>query len=150
MIALIQRVNHASVTIAGETHAAIGKGILALIGIEKNDTRQTADRMLERILAYRIFADAEGKMNLSLRDVGGGLLLVSQFTLAADTRRGLRPGFSSAKHPAEAELLFSHLVDQARASHDDVATGQFGAEMKVALENDGPVTFQLQIEGNAD
>jgi len=144
MIALIQRVTEASVTVAGERIGEIGPGLLALVGIRPNDDEQTAQRLLERLLAYRIFGDTEGRMNLSLADTGGGLLLVPQFTLAADTRKGNRPGFSTAAPPAQAERLFDHLCAIARDAHPVVATGRFGADMKVALVNDGPVTFWLQ------
>jgi len=144
MIALIQRVTEASVTVAGERIGEIGPGLLALVGVRPNDDEQTAQRLLERLLAYRLFGDTEGRMNLSLADTGGGLLLVPQFTLAADTRKGNRPGFSTAAPPAQAERLFDHLCAIARDAHPVVATGRFGADMKVALVNDGPVTFWLQ------
>lgn len=143
MIALIQRVTRAEVTV-GETSAGrIDNGMLALIGIVKGDTLRNAERLVERLLGYRIFQDEKGRMNLSVRDVGGGLLLVPQFTLAADTRKGTRPGFSTAAAPGMAESLFRQLVDIARAAHNPVATGVFGAEMSVALVNHGPVTFWL-------
>lgn len=145
MLALLQRVNHASVKVDGVTRGEIAAGTLALIGMEKADTRKTADRLLDRILAYRMFSDADGKMNLSLDDTGGGLLLVSQFTLAAATDKGLRPSFSSAMPPEEAEQLYDYLIQQAHQKHATVATGEFGADMKVALENDGPVTFLLKV-----
>jgi D-tyrosyl-tRNA(Tyr) deacylase len=144
MIALIQRVTEASVTVAGERIGEIGPGLLALIGVRPADDEQTAQRLLERLLAYRVFGDAEGRMNLSLTDTGGGLLLVPQFTLAADTRKGNRPGFSTAAPPEQATHLFDHLCALARRAHPKVATGRFGADMKVALVNDGPVTFWLQ------
>jgi D-tyrosyl-tRNA(Tyr) deacylase len=144
MIALIQRVSEASVRIEGRIAGAIDRGILALVGVQRGDTLQSADRLLERVLTYRIFPDAEGRMNLSLRDISGGLLLVSQFTLAADTRKGTRAGFSSAAAPEEARQLFELLVARARATHSPVATGEFGADMKVSLVNDGPVTFWLE------
>ncbi|MEZ5490332.1 MAG: D-aminoacyl-tRNA deacylase [Gammaproteobacteria bacterium] len=143
MIVLIQRVKRASVVVAGETVGAIGQGILAFVGLEKQDSEKTAEEGLDRILAYRIFADDEGRMNRSLRDIDGGLLLVSQFTLAADTRKGLRPGFSSAMPPAAAEALYDHLLAAARSRHGKVASGCFGADMQVELVNDGPVTFIL-------
>jgi len=143
MLALIQRVNWTHLRIEGQMHAQIDQGILALIGIEKDDDEKAADRLLGKLLAYRIFADDEGKMNLDLKDVGGDLMLVSQFTLAASTNKGLRPSFSSAKPPAEAEPLFDYLVKQAASQHDFVASGVFGADMQIALENDGPVTFLL-------
>jgi len=144
MIALIQRVTEASVTVNGERLGEIGPGLLALVGVRPNDNEETAQRMLERLLAYRVFGDAEGRMNRSLTDTGGGLLLVPQFTLAANTRQGNRPGFSTAAPPEQAERLFGHLCALARRAHPTVATGQFGADMKVALINDGPVTFWLQ------
>jgi D-tyrosyl-tRNA(Tyr) deacylase len=144
MIALIQRVSEAQVRVEGRIVGAIGHGILALIGVQPEDTPQEAERILERILGYRIFPDAQGRMNVSLRDSGGGLLLVSQFTLAADTRKGTRPGFSTAAAPGEAERLFSHLLELARAAHSPVATGEFGATMQVSLVNEGPVTFWLE------
>ena len=143
MIALIQRVSQARVAVAGDTVGAIGRGILALVGVERGDTEARAQRLLERVLGYRVFPDAEGRMNLSVRDVGGGLLLVSQFTLVADTTKGMRPSFSSAAPPEEGRRLFEHLVVLARAVHPDVATGRYGADMQVALVNDGPVTFWL-------
>jgi D-tyrosyl-tRNA(Tyr) deacylase len=144
MIALIQRVTQAEVRIAGRVAGAIDRGILALVGVKRGDDAQAADRLLERVLSYRIFPDAEGRMNLSLRDIGGGLLLVSQFTLAADTRKGTRAGFSTAAAPDEARQLFELLVAKAHAAHSPVATGEFGADMQVSLVNDGPVTFWLE------
>jgi D-tyrosyl-tRNA(Tyr) deacylase len=143
MIALIQRVTEARVVVAGEVVGAVGRGLLAFIAVEPGDAAARADRLLERVLGYRVFPDAEGRMNLSLPDIGGGLLLVSQFTLAADTRKGMRPSFSSAAPPEEGRRLFDHLVERARAVHAPVATGRFGADMQVALVNDGPVTFWL-------
>lgn len=145
MIALIQRVSHASVVVDKETIGAIQTGILALIGVEKTDTETETKRLLERILGYRIFADADDKMNLSLSDINGGLLLVPQFTLAATTTKGMRPSFSSAAAPAEGERLFEFLLTQAKLQHQSVAAGRFGADMKVSLTNDGPVTFWLQV-----
>jgi len=145
MIALIQRVSHARVTVGDRETGAIGRGILALIGVSKDDNETTADRLLDKVLAYRIFTDAEGRMNLSLKEVSeGGLLLVPQFTLAADTRKGTRAGFSTAAPPDEARRLFNHFVVRARALHDRVACGEFGADMQVSLTNDGPVTFWLE------
>ncbi|MFT4671730.1 MAG: D-tyrosyl-tRNA(Tyr) deacylase [Pseudohongiellaceae bacterium] len=144
MIALIQRVNWAQVNIETKPHAEIDLGLLALIGVEKEDTFGTADKLLKKLLAYRVFADSEGKMNLDLKDIGGDLLLVSQFTLAATTDNGLRPGFSSAKEPAEAEEIYNHLVSLASNEHEFVQSGVFAADMQVALENDGPVTFILK------
>ncbi len=143
MIALIQRVSEARVTVAGDTVGAIGRGILALVGVEQGDSEARAQRLVERILGYRIFPDTEGRMNLSVRDVGGGLLLVSQFTLVADTKKGMRPSFSYAAPPEEGRRLFEHLVALARAAHPIVATGRYGADMQVELVNDGPVTFWL-------
>lgn len=144
MIALIQRVDEASVRVGDETVGAIGPGLLALVGVQPHDAEASADRMLARLLGYRVFSDPAGRMNLSLRDVGGGLLLVPQFTLAADTRSGLRPSFSSAAPPAQGRALFDLLVAQARAAHAPVATGRFGADMRVHLVNSGPVTFWLE------
>ena len=145
MIGLLQRVSAASVSVDGEVVGSIGAGLLVLLGIEKGDSRQEADRLLDRLLRYRVFADAEGKMNLGLADTGGGLLLVSQFTLAADTRKGLRPGFSTAAAPAEAEKLYDYMLEAASQRHAEVAGGRFGADMQVSLVNDGPVTFWLQV-----
>jgi len=144
LIALIQRVTTAEVTVGGNSVGRIDRGILALIGVRKGDTEAAAERLLERIVGYRIFPDHEGKMNLSLKDVGGGLLLVSQFTLAADTRSGMRAGFSTAAAPDEGRRLFDYLVNAARASLPRVATGEFGALMQLSLVNDGPVTFWLE------
>ena len=142
---LIQRVRAARVEVAGEVVGAIDQGLLALVGIEPQDDAQALAKGLQRLLAYRVFADAAGKMNLSLQDVNGGLLLVSQFTLAADTRSGLRPSFSTAAPPAQGLALFERLVELAREQHPQVATGRFGADMQVHLINDGPVTFLLEI-----
>jgi D-tyrosyl-tRNA(Tyr) deacylase len=145
MIGLIQRVTRADVTVNGEVVGAIERGILALIGVRKGDDVAAADRLLERLLAYRIFPDAERRMNLSLRDIEkGGLLLVPQFTLAADTQKGTRAGFSTAAPPEVARGLFEHLLARARASQVIVAAGVFGADMQVSLVNDGPVTFWLE------
>lgn len=144
MIALIQRVTRARVTVAGDTVGEIDTGMLALIGVQRDDDERNVARLLERLLGYRVFSDAEGKMNLSLRDIGGGLLLVPQFTLAADTHKGTRPSFSSAAPPATAQRLFQRLVAEARSIHQPVAAGVFGAEMVVGLENHGPVTFWLE------
>ena len=145
MIALIQRVTQARVTVEGECVGAIGPGLLALVAIEPGDGAAQVERMLERLLGYRVFSDAAGRMNLSLRDIGGGLLLVSQFTLAADTNKGMRPSFTSAAPPELGRRLFDRLVERAREAHPEVATGRFGAEMQVALVNDGPVTFRLEV-----
>ncbi|MBF0674465.1 D-aminoacyl-tRNA deacylase [Pseudomonas sp.] len=144
MKALIQRVRGARVEVGGEIVGAIDQGLLALVGIEPQDTPASVTKLLKKLLNYRVFSDAEGKMNLSLTDVEGGLLLVSQFTLAADTKSGLRPSFSTAAAPALGEQLFDHLVTLARAQHPQVATGRFGADMQVHLVNDGPVTFLLE------
>jgi D-tyrosyl-tRNA(Tyr) deacylase len=147
LIALIQRVTSAAVHVQGAEIAAIGSGILALVGVERGDGEAEAGRLAERVLAYRIFADGQGKMNLSLKDVRGGLLAVPQFTLAADTNSGLRPSFSSAAAPAQGELLFVKFAQKA-AEAVHVATGRFGADMKVSLVNDGPVTFWLQVRNS--
>jgi D-tyrosyl-tRNA(Tyr) deacylase len=144
MIALIQRVDEARVEVDARTIGEIGAGLLALVAMQPGDGEVQAQRLLERMLGYRVFADAEGRMNRSLADVGGGLLLVSQFTLAADTRSGMRPGFSTAAPPAEAERGFNRLVELARIRYPRVETGRFGAHMKVHLVNDGPVTFWLE------
>lgn len=144
MIGLIQRVSCASVSIGGRCVGEIGRGTLALIGVRRGDDRAAADRLLERLLAYRIFPDAEGRMNLSLQAVGGGLLLVPQFTLAADTHKGTRAGFSPAAAPEEARDLFAYLLERAASVHSPVAAGEFGADMQVALVNEGPVTFWLE------
>jgi D-tyrosyl-tRNA(Tyr) deacylase len=145
MIALIQRVREASVDVAGVAVGAIGPGLLALIGVRKTDAPRDVERMLERLLGYRVFPDPEGRMNLSLTDTGYGLLLVPQFTLAADTRKGMRAGFQTAAEPVQAEEQFNALVVAARSRHaGTVATGQFGANMQVRLINDGPVTFWLE------
>ncbi|MBX9905595.1 MAG: D-tyrosyl-tRNA(Tyr) deacylase [Burkholderiales bacterium] len=145
MIALLQRVSMAQVVIDGATVGAIERGLLVLLGVEAGDTVAEADRLLDRLLKYRVFNDEAGKMNLSLRDIGGGLLLVPQFTLAADTGKGLRPGFSTAALPEQGGVLFEHVAARARAAHARVATGCFGADMQVTLTNDGPVTFWLQV-----
>jgi D-aminoacyl-tRNA deacylase len=144
MIALIQRVSAAHVEVDGETTGAIAEGLLALVAVEPGDGEAQAERLLERLLGYRVFADAEGRMNRSLSETGGGLLLVSQFTLAADTKKGMRPGFSTAAAPAEAERWFNRLVALAKSRHPRVEIGRFGAHMKVHLVNDGPVTFRLE------
>ncbi|MFN4161637.1 MAG: D-aminoacyl-tRNA deacylase [Stenotrophomonas sp.] len=145
MLVLIQRVSHASVRVEDAIVGQIGPGLLALVGMEPGDTEAQITRMADRLLGYRVFGDAAGKMNRSLRDTGGGLLLVSQFTLAADTSSGMRPGFSTAASPPEAERGFNRLVDICRQKHaSGVETGQFGAHMVVSLVNDGPVTFLLR------
>ena len=145
MLALIQRVTQAQVVVEGDTIGAIGPGLLALVGIEPDDGPAQVERMARRLLGYRVFGDADGKMNKSLADTGGGLLLVSQFTLAADTRSGMRPGFSTACAPAQAEPIFNDLVAICRQLHGPgVETGRFGAHMSISLVNDGPVTFLLR------
>ncbi len=143
MIALIQRVAQAEVRVQDRIAGAIGRGVLAFIGVQKEDTESDADRLLERVLTYRIFPDELGRMNQDVRAIGGAVLLVSQFTLAADTRSGTRPGFSTAAPPERARQLFDQLVARARAAHPVIATGEFGADMQVSLVNDGPVTFWL-------
>ena len=143
MISVIQRVLEARVTVGGRTVGEIGPGLLALVAVERGDQPANAARMVERLLSYRVFADAEGRMNRSLVDTGGGLLLVSQFTLAADTAKGTRASFTPAAPPDEAERLFNEVVALARSRHQVVATGEFGAEMTVSLVNHGPVTFRL-------
>jgi D-tyrosyl-tRNA(Tyr) deacylase len=147
MIGLLQRVAEAKVVVDGEVIGAIDQGLAVLVCAERADDEATADRLLDRIVAYRVFADSAGKMNLSLRDTGGGLLLVPQFTLAADTRSGTRPGFSAAAPQELASELFGYLVNRARAIHAPVACGRFGADMKLHLVNDGPVTFWLETRG---
>lgn len=144
MKALIQRVKRASVEVDSEIVGSINHGLLALVGVEKHDDATTVEKLLHKLLHYRVFSDADGKMNQNLQQVNGGLLLVSQFTLAADTRKGLRPSFSSAAPPAQGEELFDLLVSKARATWPTVATGEFGADMQVSLVNDGPVTFLLE------
>jgi D-aminoacyl-tRNA deacylase len=145
MIALIQRVSEASVEVDDEIVGSISAGLLAFVAVERGDGDAQTRRMLERILGYRVFSDDEGRMNRSLRDVGGGLLLVSQFTLAADTSSGMRAGFSGAASPEEGEKWFSQLVELARIAHPAVETGRFRTHMKVQLINDGPVTFHLRV-----
>jgi D-tyrosyl-tRNA(Tyr) deacylase len=145
MIGLLQRVSEAGVTVDGERIGQIGAGLLVLLCAERGDTRREADALLAKLLTYRVFSDADGKMNLNLAQAGGGLLLVPQFTLAADTRSGTRPSFTPAAPPQQARDLFDYTVERAQASHPQVATGRFGADMKVALVNDGPVTFWLQV-----
>src|SRR5512142_127984 len=143
MLALIQRVRAAHVDVDDETVGRIGPGLLALVAVQPGDGEAQVQRMLERLLGYRVFADAEGRMNRSLTDTGGGLLLVPQFTLAADTAKGMRPSFTSAASPERGRLWFERLVELARAAHATVETGRFGAHMQVHLVNDGPVTFRL-------
>jgi D-tyrosyl-tRNA(Tyr) deacylase len=145
MIALIQRVTRASVTVDQETTGEIGAGLLVLLGVEKEDNQQKADRLCERVLGYRIFSDEQGKMNLNVRQAGGSVLVVSQFTLAADTERGMRPGFSRGAAPQQAEALYDYFVERCRSQGVEAATGRFAADMQVSLVNDGPVTFWLQV-----
>jgi len=147
LISLIQRVSEASVRVAGATVAAIGPGLLALVGVRPTDTEEDARRLVQRILEYRVFADVTGRMNRSLADVAGGLLLVPQFTLAAETRKGTRPGFSTAAPPEQARRLFNVALEEALKRHAPVAHGVFGADMQVSLINDGPVTFWLESQG---
>jgi D-tyrosyl-tRNA(Tyr) deacylase len=149
VLAVIQRVTRAEVAVGGESVGGIGPGLLALVAVEKGDTEAQADRLAERMLGYRVFADAEDKMNLSVADVGGGVLLVSQFTLAADTRKGMRPSFTPAADPETGRRLFDYFVERVQARHSPVATGRFGADMQVALVNDGPVTFILRVAPEA-
>lgn len=144
MIALIQRVAHASLRIDGAEYSRIGQGLVVLLGLEREDTLPAGQKLLTKVLNYRVFADSEGRMNASVRDVGGEIMLVSQFTLAATTDKGLRPGFSSAMPPADAEALYDQLVTWLQSEYPATVTGQFGADMKVLLENDGPVTFLLR------
>lgn len=146
MIALIQRVNSASVTVDGVSIAQISEGLLALIGVEKGDTERSADRLADRMLGYRVFSDAQGRMNLDLLAAGGEALLVPQFTLAADTSKGRRPGFSTAASPELASALFDYLAEQVKSQVPQLGLGRFGADMQVALVNDGPVTFWLRAE----
>ena len=146
MIGLLQRVSHASVVVGGATVGAIQHGLMVLVCAEKGDTEREADALLTKLLGYRVFSDDAGKMNRSVVDTGGALLLVPQFTLAADTRSGTRPSFSPAASPADGLRLFEHFVRQARIRHDKVETGQFGADMQVTLTNDGPVTIWLRVD----
>lgn len=146
MIGLLQRVTSAAVRVEDRQIAHIDRGLLVLIGVERGDCETQADRLIERLLSYRVFPDSEDRMNRSLADIGGGLLLVPQFTLAADTRKGTRPGFSPAAPPQEGQRLFDYLVGRARQAHGAVQTGAFGANMQVSLTNDGPVTFWLRVD----
>jgi D-tyrosyl-tRNA(Tyr) deacylase len=148
LIALLQRVSEARVVIAGETVGQIGAGLLVLVCAEPDDTEAVGQKLLAKILKLRIFSDDQGKMNRSVQDVGGGLLIVSQFTLAADTKGGNRPGFTAAAPPALGEALYDRFVEAARAQHPQVATGRFGADMQVHLVNDGPVTIPLRMAAN--
>lgn len=145
MKALLQRVSAASVMVDGDCVGEIGQGLLVLLGLDKGDDEAAALRMLDKLLAYRVFADTAGRMNCSVSDVGGGILLVSQFTLSADTRKGLRPSFSSAMPPAEAEALYEFTLAQLTQRYTHVAAGRFGADMQISLTNDGPVTFLLEV-----
>jgi D-tyrosyl-tRNA(Tyr) deacylase len=145
VIGLLQRVDGASVEVENREIARIGKGLLVLVGVERGDDEAGADRLLERLASYRVFADAAGRMNLSLTDTGGGLLLVPQFTLAADTAKGLRPGFSRAAEPAEAGRLFGYVAKRAEKRLPGAQSGRFGAHMRVSLINDGPVTFWIRV-----
>lgn len=145
MKALLQRVRHASVAIDEKVVGEIGRGLLVFLGIEKEDDAAAAARMVEKLLAYRVFADEQGRMNLSVREVGGGVLLISQFTLAADTRKGLRPSFSSAAEPERARALYARTLELLRQQNGIVASGEFAADMQVSLCNDGPVTFLLEV-----
>ncbi|HEV2321942.1 MAG TPA: D-aminoacyl-tRNA deacylase [Gammaproteobacteria bacterium] len=149
MIGLLQRVSEASVSVDGARVAAIGRGLMVLVGVEQGDAEAQADRLLERLLTYRVFPDPEGRMNLDLGEVRGGLLLVPQFTLAADTHKGTRPSFTPAASPAEGGRLFRYLREAAERRHAPVGSGVFGADMQVALVNDGPVTFWLQVTAEA-
>ncbi len=146
MLALIQRVKHASVTVNNEIVGEIQQGILLLLGVQKADTEETANKLIDKLLTYRIFSDADNKMNCNVQQVNGGILVVSQFTLAADTKKGTRPSFSSAAPPAQAQALYDFFVAQLRSKHDKVATGIFAADMQVGLLNDGPVTFMLEMD----
>lgn len=144
MQGLIQRVSSASVSVDQQIRGQIDQGILLLLGVQKDDSQERADRLLQKVLNYRIFSDPQGKMNLSLSDIGGGLLVISQFTLAADTQKGLRPSFSSAAPPQQAQMLYEYFLARANEQHDTVSSGVFGSDMQVSLCNDGPVTFNLQ------
>ena len=146
MIGLIQRVSEAKVVVNNESIGEIQQGILAFIGIEKEDSKAQVSRLVDKILSYRIFADENDKMNLSVQDIKGGVLLVPQFTLAADTQKGSRPSFSSAASPEKAENLFNEFIEQTKNKYQKIEAGQFGADMKVSLLNDGPVTFWLQVK----
>jgi D-aminoacyl-tRNA deacylase len=149
MIGLLQRVVRADVVVDDETVGAIGPGLMVLVCAERNDSEKEADALLNKLLSYRVFADEAGKMNRSVTDTGGGLLLVPQFTLAADTRSGTRPSFTPAASPEDGRRLFDYFVEQARKRHGVVETGRFGAHMQVSLTNDGPVTFWLQVKPQA-
>lgn len=146
MKAFLQRVSRASVRVNAECVGEIEKGLLVLLGLDRGDDKDTADRMLDKLLAYRVFADGQGRMNASVADVQGGVLLISQFTLSADTGKGLRPSFSSAMPQEQAAELYDYVLAQLRARHSPVAAGMFGAEMQVSLINEGPVTFLLEVQ----
>ncbi len=146
MLGLIQRVKHASVTVDNKIVGEIQQGILLLLGIQKADTEETVNKLIDKLLSYRIFSDADNKMNCNVQQIDGGILVVSQFTLAADTKKGTRPSFSSAAPPAQAQALYDYFVTQLRTKHNKVATGIFAADMQVGLLNDGPVTFMLEME----
>ena len=146
MLGLLQRVKRASVDVSGECVGKIDQGILLLLGIEKTDTEVTANKLIDKMLAYRLFADEQNKMNCNVQQINGGILVVSQFTLAADTNKGLRPSFSSAAPPAQAQALYNYFVERLRLKHSPIATGIFAADMQVSLVNDGPVTFMLKME----
>jgi len=150
MIGLLQRVTNASVTVEKKIIGQIQQGLMVLIGVERYDTEQQADRLLTRLLGYRVFSDEMDKMNKSVQDVKGGLLLVPQFTLPANTKKGMRPSFTPAASPDEGKRLFTYICEQAFQQHENVATGQFGADMQVSLINDGPVTFWLQVKPKND
>lgn len=145
MIALIQRVSQACVVVDGNTIGSINSGLLVLLGVEKDDDEQKAKRLSEKVMGYRIFSDEKGKMNLNVQQAGGSLLVVSQFTLAADTQKGMRPSFSSGADPSQANSLYEYFVGQCRAVGMNTQTGEFAADMQVSLTNDGPVTFWLQV-----
>lgn len=145
MIALIQRVTEASVTVDGQITGAIGKGLLVLLGVEKGDDEEKAQKLRDKVLGYRVFSDDDGKMNLNVQQADGSVLVVSQFTLAADTKKGMRPGFSSGAAPIDAERLYEYFVEQCKVKEIQTETGIFAADMQVALNNDGPVTFWLQV-----
>ena len=146
MLGLIQRTKSASVSVNNEIVGEIQQGILLLLGIQKTDTEETANKLIDKILSYRIFSDENNKMNCNLQQIGGGILIVSQFTLAANTKKGTRPSFSSAAPPQQAETLYDYFVAQMRSKHTQVATGIFAADMQVSLINDGPVTFMLEMD----
>ncbi len=149
MIGLLQRVSSARVEVDGESIGSIARGLMVLVCAERGDAEPHADKLLERLLNYRVFSDADGRMNLSLREVQGGLLLVPQFTLAADTRKGNRPSFTPAAPPDEGRRLFDHMLERARSLHAPVQAGRFGADMQVSLTNDGPVTIWLRVAPEA-